>query len=438
MKIKFKYLVILSSIFISIFPSLVSANSGLIVIGKNIVSLDESGQNAIVAWNGEEEVIILSIGIKSSEAASVLQVLPLPSNPSKVEEDSFELFYRLIKIIAKKVNTMKRGRPGYGTLGGVEFTGIEITFYKKIGAHEITVVKVSDINQFINWIKNFLLSKGFDNPEISREFKNSVANYLNRGFKFFVFDIIETNKEKQSVKPLSYRFKSEFLYYPLEITATSHAGLSLSQVSIFFIAKGRINKEIIRNLKLEPGIGFDLYIKLRKSELKEINPELADLFKSDPLVMNAYYYDSLNRLNKDLVVYQKDIHTVTIFENIYQSISLLLVLQYLSQLWEEIVSDYTPIVGKVFLSIFLLSFVVGIPSSVFCIVIFFKKLFKKYKFVLFNWLGYLMVTIIIVLSLILNNTRWIVLFIILYTSIGFSMIIYLITRFYWKYIFSKR
>jgi hypothetical protein len=187
---KNKYLVILALvlIFILLAPSLVSANRGMIVVGPREVSLQESGQNAIVAWNGDEEIIILSTDAKSSESTLVLEVLPLPSNPTTVEEGSFDSFTKLTEIINEKVRAIREeGLPK--SLGRDAVTpGIEITFHKKLGAHDVTVVKVNDLNHFINWVENFTTRMGFEHTEISSEFENSVAGYLNRDIKFFVFD----------------------------------------------------------------------------------------------------------------------------------------------------------------------------------------------------------------------------------------------------------
>ncbi len=66
------------------------------------IHLDQSAQNAIVAWNGSEEIIVLSSNIKSSNEATVLEILPLPSEPSKVEEGSFESFEKLTELINEK------------------------------------------------------------------------------------------------------------------------------------------------------------------------------------------------------------------------------------------------------------------------------------------------------------------------------------------------
>ena len=353
------YLIVLPLIFILLMPSLVSANRGMIVIGPREVRLEESGQNAIVAWNGNEEVIILSTDTKSSESTLVLEVLPLPSNPTKVEEGSFDSFIKLTEIVNKKVRAI-RERVRYVAAGKLVSTpSIEITFHKKIGAHDVTVVKVNDLDYFINWVKDFVISKGFENIELSPKFKNTVADYLSRNIKFFVFDVIEVGKDRQSIKPLVYRFKTNFLYYPLEITATSDAGLSISKVNIFLITKGPINKTVIINANLWPRTGFDYNIELSKAELKEISPEIADLFSS-AYVMNAYYYGLLERLNKDLVVYHQDVHIPTFFDKMFQSISASLVFQYVSGIW-EVFAEEVPVWIKLLLAFPLLSFMVGIP-----------------------------------------------------------------------------
>ncbi|MCK4733526.1 MAG: DUF2330 domain-containing protein [Methanophagales archaeon] len=432
---KNKYLVILALalVFILLAPSLVSANRGMIVVGPREVSLQESGQNAIVAWNGDEEIIILSTDAKSSESTLVLEVLPLPSNPTTVEEGSFDSFTKLTEIINKKVRAI-REEGMTKSLGRDAVTpGIEITFHKKIGAHDVTVVKVNDLNHFINWVENFTTEMGFEHTEISSEFENSVAGYLNRDIKFFVFDVIESSEDKQSIKPLIYRFKSDFLYYPLEITAASDAGWSRSEVNIFLITKGIINEDIVEDINLWPRTGFYYGIELSEEELKEISPEVADLFSS-AYVMNAYYSGKLNRLNKDLVVYKQDIHIPTFFDKISRTLSASLVFQFVSEAGEGFTED-VPILEKVFLAILLCSFIVGIPSVVFITAKPLGKLTRKYKSsASYSWLSYVVSgTFVAILLLLLSSTFWIaILTVVIFALIGFSMMVGLITKLFGK------
>lgn len=276
-----------------------SANRGMINIGPEEVIIRESAQNAIIAWNGCEEIIVLSTDVLSSEPTLVLEVFPLPSNPEKVEEANFDSFRKLgaiinehIKVIREKVLTGGRGADD----------GVEIKFHKQIGAHDVTIVKVDDAGSFLKWVKEFAKGKKLSFSGISSEFKNAVSNYLDKDIRFFVFDIIETSKASESIRPLVYRFKTDFLYYPFEITATSDAGESDSNINLFLITKGIIDQDIVRLSGLWPRAGFDKKIILTRQELREINPALDELFKSDAFAMCVWYHGSLKRLNRDLLV----------------------------------------------------------------------------------------------------------------------------------------
>jgi hypothetical protein len=290
----------------------------MVVVGPK-VTLEEPGQNAIVAWNGREEIIVLSTNVKSSKSTLVLEVLPLPSNP-EVKEGSFDSFKKLVELISKK-GVVRQKPLGMGAKAKAK-AGVEITFHQKIGAHDLTAVKVNDLNHFMDWVENFTKSKGFEG-KVSPGFRGAVANYLSRDIKFFVFDFIEAGRDEKSVKPLIYRFKTDFLYYPLEITAYSDVGPSSSEVNVFLIAKGRIDESVIRRASLWPMAGFDYNIELSEKELEEVSPEIAELFSS-AYAMYVYFDGELVNLNKDLIVHQQDVHVPTFFDKISQRISSLI------------------------------------------------------------------------------------------------------------------
>jgi len=347
---------------ILIFLPLLLANLPTVFADKGLVApphiaLEEPGQIAIVAWNGKEEVLILSTNVKSSKSTIVLEVLPLPSNPTRVAEGSFESFIRLNELINKKLLTVK----GYGIQAGLrgEEQGIEVTFHEKIGLHDVTVVKVNNLNDFTEWVADFTQSKGLEYV-LSSEFKNTVSDYLESGIKFFVFDVIEANENVQSIKPLIYKFETNFLYYPLKVTATSDVSKSTySAVNLFLIAKGQISKTSIRSKNLLPRLGFDSLVELSREELYEISPELADLFEGDPLVMNSYYHGPLGNLKEDVVVYGKDLRTPTFLERT-------LLFSYLYYYWN-------PPSG------FLFCFVVGVPASIFLVAKSVRRFVRKLR-----------------------------------------------------------
>ena len=46
------------------------------------VTLTESGQRAIIGWGGETEILCLATDVSSSKKTTVIEFLPLPSEPN--------------------------------------------------------------------------------------------------------------------------------------------------------------------------------------------------------------------------------------------------------------------------------------------------------------------------------------------------------------------
>jgi hypothetical protein len=175
----------------------------------------EPGQRGIILWNGQEQILLLSTDIKTSRPISILEVIPLPAEPT-VKLGDFETFQKMqALLISKKMWTVAAG----GGVPDVEApAAARITFHQQMGAHEVTVVHVEDATQFTKWVEGFLAKKQAVNPKIDPEFLNVIQRYVNRGFHWFVFDSINTRDQVQSRQPVEYRFKSDSVYYPLEIS----------------------------------------------------------------------------------------------------------------------------------------------------------------------------------------------------------------------------
>lgn len=343
---------------------MLSADRGMVAMGPAEVTLQESGQNAIVAWNGTREVLILSTDVKSSDPVFILEVLPLPSNPT-VEEGTFDSFTALTEIINKKAKDMRGSEIEYTEApSSGEGPHLEITFHQQIGAHDVTVVKVYDLDYFLTWVDDFTVSKGFGHTGVSPEFKQTVSSYLKRDITFFVFDVIDTGTESLSIDPLVYTFETPALYYPLEITATSDVGSSDSEVSIFFITEKLIDRPPIVNCNLTPGVGFFGGIELTHEELEDVSPEIADLFDS-AYVMNAYYRGQLSTLKNDLIITEDDLYspsTPTRTPEPSQAISPPLGFEILSALWD--LTGDSPVWVKIPVAIAIVISALGIPSLV--------------------------------------------------------------------------
>jgi hypothetical protein len=302
MKIKIELIILL--LLLSLIPVFASADKGMIVWPPE-VHLDQSAQNAIVAWSGREEIIILSTSIKSESSATVLEILPLPANPTEIKEGNFEVFEKLVKVMNEKI---KKIQEEWRTLekGNLPSGGIEIVFHEKIGVHDITVVKVNNLNSFIDWIRNFAKEKNFGVKEISIEFENGLKNYLKRGINYFVFDVIDV-KGEESIKPIIYKFSSDYFYYPMLISGISEISESKAEIKLFLITKEKFLKEIPEieapNFYWRGRFGYP--VELTQTELAEISQDIKNLFDSSVYVRTFDYYGYLKEFKKDIIFYPK-------------------------------------------------------------------------------------------------------------------------------------
>ena len=330
------------------FCSFAAADGGFYIFEPDIEA-HESAQNAIVAWDGETEILILSIDASTPRDSIALQIIPLPSDPELVEETEFSTFENIADTFDSKFNFEmdKFSMPGFGALAasedGYRQAALEITFSEIIGGHSISVVKVNDVDFFLEWIRNFADRIGEEGTELSPEFKQTVREYITNGKQYFVFDYMDFGSETKSVKPILFKFKSEELYYPLKITSASMVSDELSELNIFLIAKGMpavpeaisqfdnkgVSYEIedLRHfIKENPSDIPDRYLDERYYsfasydssnerqenfedrvefsyiELQEVHHELASLFPQGALVSNILYFGSFRSFDKDIEI----------------------------------------------------------------------------------------------------------------------------------------
>jgi predicted outer membrane repeat protein len=297
----------LSFIFlILIFPALAVADGGM-VIWPPPVHLDQTAQNAIVAWNGEEEIIILSNNIKSDSNATVLRMVPLPSNPTEIKEADPNCFEKLVELMNEKLKAIWPIPPGPVPPGPDPPPpgGIEIIFHEKIGAHDVTVVKVNNIDYFLNWIKNFAQDKGLQVKEISQTFKDGVTSYLKRRIEYFVFDVIEPEAGEESIKPLIYRFDCDCLYYSVLISGISEISESWAKINLFLITpEDAVLFDPPYSYYIHPWFySYGLPVRFTEEELQEVSEDLLDLFEGPVKARKASLYEKLDQLTRDLSLY---------------------------------------------------------------------------------------------------------------------------------------
>jgi hypothetical protein len=209
-------------LWILILISGIYADKGSIPFNANI-TIFEPNQRAVIAWNEKEEILILTADLHASDSTNVLEVIPLPSEPL-VKKGDIEVFTRANTFINLKLQEVLKGRSE-----AIESAG-EITFHEKIGAHDISVTRVLNKEKFIKWVQDYLKSAGVENPKIPEPMKEVIGEYLNENFTWFVFDVISLNKEIKTNEPIQYRFKTDFLYYPLKITKVENGSTSIDLI----------------------------------------------------------------------------------------------------------------------------------------------------------------------------------------------------------------
>ena len=322
---------VLAGIYI-LMPLLAFADSGMVVMGPLPQGFAEHDQTAIVAWNGTEEALILSIGVQSSEDTTALRIVPLPSNPSKIEAADTECFETVLDLHDQKWRSLNYSQYGFLSLGrgGTPeeggSSGVVVTFRDQIGAHDLTVVEVSNLGGFVNWIENFATDNGLGDAQLTDKFNSAIVRYLNRDINYFVFDVVEAGTDHNTVEPLLYRFETDRLFYPMELTAASIISEPLGlgkvpNVSLFLFTEGQIDSHKIENADLWPHSGYDTPLFFSVGDLNKVHTELADLFEQGSYLATASYRGSLEDLDEDLTIGTASIYPVSSTDRYYASYS---------------------------------------------------------------------------------------------------------------------
>lgn len=240
------------------------------------VQIFEPSQRAIIGWNGEEEVMILSTDLSASQPTTILEVLPLPSEP-QVRESNVQVFADLTQIINDHLNYMvlREDSRGQGA-GAAPAPAAEVTFHERIGAHDITVFKVLDQEGFVAWVEDYLREQGATNLTVPDALNAVVAEYLADGFDWFVFDVVSLTDETKTHQAIEYRFATDYLYYPLRITRTETGWTS---VDLIVLTPDPLT-DFPGYPKDEVNLMHDL-ITVNNAELEAVTNEFEGLFAPD-------------------------------------------------------------------------------------------------------------------------------------------------------------
>ncbi|MFP4370724.1 MAG: DUF2330 domain-containing protein [Halanaerobium sp.] len=283
-----KKTIILTFIIAAIFSITASADRGSIPFTAG-VDIFEPSQDALIAWNGKEEILILSTELYASEPTKVLQVLPLPSKPT-VKKSSRDILRRANEFIFKEA--FNELRQPISRSSGPETPAAEIKEEVVIGSHDILVVEVLNQNHFVSWVNDYLKEKGENNPKIPDSLQKTINNYIERDYNYFVFDTIEVGPEPEINQAISYQFKSKNLYYPLEITKSDHG---ISEISLLILTdQNLVNYKGIEQSRIKEK---NDQVNLNYADTAYISSNIINLFTKDNSLYNEDNKDSADVTN---------------------------------------------------------------------------------------------------------------------------------------------
>ncbi len=197
----------------------------------------EPWQKAVIAWNGTHEVMILQVNaeyIPDKEIEEIrekiVHVIPFPSKPEYHLEN--EIAYSRGRNLVDEYWNYEEPYPWWGDGDSAGGNGGGIISHEQVGPHDIQVAYITSGEAFLAWTKSYFFKNGLTDLYLPNETVDIVNHYLLNGCPYFVFDIISIEAEDTKVEPLSYKFESDSLFYPLAITSLTGGETNIELVCI--------------------------------------------------------------------------------------------------------------------------------------------------------------------------------------------------------------
>lgn len=252
-------------------------------------TFEEANQRAVIAWNGfdderGEETLILTTEEQSAtgESMPMLSVLPLPGRALEIKEADTEVFNNTQKLLYKKLKEAG---------ASVGFGGVDLE--RKIGCHNIFVWKLDNITTFKDEVTAYIRMKFEDKAAalIDERTEKIVGEYFKRGYRYFAFDLTEVNKDATNKVAISYRFKSKFVYFPLQISGVggtaSHTVVDLIVITPDLIQLSGVVKVGVG--EYPAAITGKASVEFTNDEVAGLNEELALVFGNQRVVRAREY-----------------------------------------------------------------------------------------------------------------------------------------------------
>lgn len=275
-------------------PKTCLADKGGWHLSTEPVTLTESGQRAIIGWGGETEILCLATDVSSSKKTTVIEFLPLPSEPN-VTLGSKDTFEAVEKLLARRNVKLEMPAAGGGGLGkSSESEPFHITFHQRLGAHDVTVVKVNNPDEFADWIQEKAKVLTGGQVSLPGSIRKLIAKYLNEyNCPYFVFDVIEVGPDPHSVEPIIYEFKSPVVFYPLEISSTFHGETSIDLV---VFSRCAVDQSPFH----DRAFMLSNIVQVDAADMQEVFPRLNQLLGKSAFVQAFRYTGRMDRLRGNI------------------------------------------------------------------------------------------------------------------------------------------
>lgn len=210
----------------------VYADMGHITVSTAGATVKEGAQKAIILYNDNHEVLILGTELKAARKTPIIRFIPFPSEPT-VKLAPKGTFDQLAAIVAKYqlryvYTSISKGGPP-----SVQARGVEVRLAAKLGAHDVTVIKVNDVSVFRSWVNRYFRRHRLPGRASYPAAERIVRDYVAQGFKYFAIDSVDVTSTNNFVVPIAYTFRSKSLYYPLE---TSNTFGGKGEIELFVIS----------------------------------------------------------------------------------------------------------------------------------------------------------------------------------------------------------
>ncbi|OQX50842.1 MAG: hypothetical protein B5M53_11750 [Candidatus Cloacimonas sp. 4484_209] len=123
--------------------------------------------------------------------------------------------------------------------------------------------------------------EGITTVKFPEGFSDLIEKYIKNRFNFFILDVVEVGKEKNSIEPIVYSFKTPYLYFPLEISSIVPGE---TNIDLFLLSKHKLNLQDT-GTGLVPGLyyGYNYHPEPEKSvedkTVQKVNEETSNIIQ---------------------------------------------------------------------------------------------------------------------------------------------------------------